>query len=431
MPLENYFSDSSLDLSEDSKAYKDLMSRIEDEVTSKEILLTNPDSHLPSFLTPEMRQWYLRYIDGPRCRALEDIKSRFNSMKGKKGTHGFLLEAKLDEIDAEEYKNIKHEKSQFLDDADVNTLSKNLSEKQAEYQNICAEQGRDAKEWFPVRYWLGILGVIIIEGLLNFESFTKIPNVTPFFATGMTLGAAAFIGYAAHRHGIFIRQFGEEFGGHVGRKNKSTAIVRELIALLLLLVAMGIVAWGRYNLILPIIEDCLIDPESCNVSPWVQLIGAMLGNIGVYLFGVLWSYWHHDPVPSFMELRIETEQLENDYNKRHKKDITDRVRRHKSKAEKERAACRQADKDFQTFPEYNKLRAEFQKLQHKDSIVLSLLEGYKSKLTRIIRQDQKDIVFIGYLNIDELAEGDTIKSKVLNADEYQGVAIKLKFITEG
>ena len=108
---------------------------------------------------------------------------------------------------------------------------------------------RDAKDWKPKTYWLGIIGVIAIEALINFESFIKISGITPFMATGMTLGTATFIGFAAHLHGIFIRQFTELMGEHTGRGDKNKTLVLQILALFLLLVAMGLVAWGALQLI--------------------------------------------------------------------------------------------------------------------------------------------------------------------------------------
>ncbi len=429
MSLDDY---TALELQRESISCKDLMSHLTEESQLDEIPLnplTDQGRDLPYF-TPEMLTWFRGYIEGPRRSALQEINAAFAAIKSKQRGSGFLLEIELDKIEAREYRDIEHDISEFFKDPNVLHTRKKLEAKTAEYQTMRDEQGgRDATEWKPIQYWFGIIGVVIMEGLINFESFTKIPGITPFFATGMTLLTATFIGYAAHRHGIFVRQFKELMGGHVGRRDKFTTLALDTVGLLLLLVALGIVAWGRYNLLRDIIVLGDVTGEG-SLTAWLQLGGAMLGNIGVYLFGVLWSAWRHDRVPDYMELRTEKENIEKQYNKKYSRVVTDRIRQAKKKAEDEKNKKRQADAALQPESDYQQNRAQFERFRKKDSEVLATLGRYRSELVRAIRTNGKTTSFVirdSFFGVDDLVLGAGVETKRLKPEQYLSSELRLKY----
>lgn len=245
----------------------------------------------------------------------------------------------------------------------------------------------------------------------------------------MTLAVAVFIGYAAHRHGIFIRQFKELMGGHVGRTDKVKTLTLDTGGLLLLLVALGIVAWGRYNLLRDIIELSDVTGED-SLTAWLQLGGAMLGNIGVYLFGVLWSAWRHDDMPGYMELRIKKEKIEKEYNRKYARDVTSRVRKAMSKAEEDANRKRMADRAHRSMSDYQKNQIQFQRFQKKDSEVLGVLREYRSKLVKTARENGNQPSFVipdSFLAVDDLLARPGSDTR-LTADQYLGFELRLKCI---
>ena len=126
-----------------------------------------------------------------------------------------------------------------------------------------------------------------------------------------------------------------------------------------------------------------------SMTAYMQLTGAMLGNIGVYLFGVLWSARNHDPVPGYMELRIEKEALEAQYDRLYTEMVGSRAQGHREKAQKDSSAKRAADRNQQTSSNYPANRQLFQRLQKKDQEVLSLLGTYRSQLVSTAKRSGK------------------------------------------
>jgi hypothetical protein len=265
--------------------------------------------------------------------------------------------------------------------------------------------------------YAGLLSVVVVEGLINFESFLSIPGFTPAFATGSTLAVALFIAYAAHVHGWFIRQFKELMGGTVGATSKRSNWMQFSLATSLLLVALGLVYWGRYNFLRGTLIEAAVLGASA-LSAWLQLGGGMLGNIGVYLFGVIWSARSHDPMPGYMEARIEKEKLERAYNARRAKAVGKRAQVHIQRASKQAEAKRNAERALRSGPNYTENRALFDRLHAKDLEVLSTFGTYRTQLVGAIRENGRNARF----DYD-----DGTQQKQLTPEEYLGEELRMRY----
>ena len=70
-------------------------------------------------------------------------------------------------------------------------------------------------------------------------------------------------------------------------------------------------------------------------SDLVQFVGAMLGNILVYLLGLLWSFLKHESIPDFSELRYELTEVQQKIIAAFNKYLTRRNQQHLQRAQKD------------------------------------------------------------------------------------------------
>ena len=166
-------------------------------------------------------------------------------------------------------------------------------------------------------------------------------------------------------------------------------------------------------------------------TSWMQFGGAMLGNTGVYLFGVLWSASRHDSMPGYMELRIEKKNLEKEYNRVYTKEVTGNIRQKRHKAEQESDAKRKADNAYKTLPGYHECYKQLQQFKAKDAVVHGLLGAYRSELLKEARENSARLTFIvSGIDLDGLPKNDTTEIRYLTPEEYLGISFRFKYLTK-
>ena len=377
-----------LDLSRVSDAAKDLMDRLDSESgTNTMIDLTRArsryNSQSPGGFTPAMLAWYAARIAGPRGKAIADIQGGFQSEKMPDGeARSIFLEAQRDEIRALSLAERTDQTSHFLDHN--RHLIERFNKARFDFNTLKAGHGREPIKPRPIIYICALIGLVMLEGFINFESFMKVPYITsPFLATGATLAVAFAIATAAHFHGLVVRQWNYLFspqdpGDKSHGSRKGDAIRRIVMGGILLAVALAMVAGSRYYYL----REYITQARILGSSPPSMIGGItfmLFGNIVAYLVAVFLSYSLHDPDPNYAEkdgeLKRASEQLEAIKTKRkaaqesQKRGLDNALQREANQANNARG------------PNHGALRSLVDQLIEKDQEVIGLLLGYKTALT--------------------------------------------------
>jgi hypothetical protein len=418
MSLKEY---ESLDLTKRSDPANDLFDRIATESTHSTIVLTPVYSTdgTPALLTQEMSAWFHSFILPCRSGAIEDVHDEFKRRNLK------LFEQEADKIEQKKLGEIASERALLRQNKRVELLRARFIELSSQYDTWRLNYGRDALVWNPFLYWTALVLFMLPEFLINWDSFLKIPGFTPAYATGLMLVVAVAFGFSAHSMGRIIKQWKELFGGHVDFAERRKATRELIIATLLFLIAITAVGWGRWFFIQgAILEKTILRGGSgLELSDLVQFVGAMLGNILVYLLGFLWSLIRHDSVPDFCELRHELTGVQNKVVAAFNKYLTRRNQQHLQKGQKELTQAQRFEDSQKKRDGYPQARQQFSRLKNKDSEVRALLMEYRNRLLTKLKSDQTQRSF----QVDDVrvAEMDIVIK--LSPDQYASVPIELRY----
>jgi hypothetical protein len=214
----------------------------------------------------------------------------------------------------------------------------------------------------------------------------------------------------------------ELMGGYVGAIEKRKNWIVFAVTTALLLAALVLVFWGRYNFFRNDLIRAQILGESA-MSAWLQLGGGMMGNVIVYLFGVVVSFLFHDPMPGYMEARVEKEKLEHVYDTKRERWVARRNQTHIQHAQKQAEGKRNAEHAQRKESNYTENRALFERLHGKDQEVLAVLGMYRSQLVAEIRNANRNARF----HYKDVARSSSMQQITLTPEEYLGQELRLRY----
>jgi hypothetical protein len=417
MSLKEY---ESLDLTKRSDTAKDLFDRISAESSQSTIVLTpiySADS-TPALLTQEMSAWFHSFILPYRSGAIEEVHDEFKRRNLK------LFEQEVDKIEQKKLGDIATERDILRQNKEVELLRTRFTDLSSHYDTLRLNYGREALVWQPLWYWTILSCFMLPEFLINWDSFLKIPGFTPAYATGLMLVVAVAFGFSAHSMGRIIKQWKELFGGHVEFTERRKAKRELIVASLLFLIAITAVGWGRWFFIQgAILEKTILRGGGLEFSDLVQFVGAMLGNVLVYLIGVLWSFFRHDSIPDFSELRYELMKVQKKLIAAFNKYLTRRNQQHLQRAQKDIIQAQRIEDSQKKRDGYLQARQQFSRLKNKDSEVRALLMEYRNRLLTRLKSDhlQKS------LQVDDVRVAEIDILIKLTPDQYASVPIELRY----
>jgi hypothetical protein len=412
---------SSVNLGKASEASKDLFERLARETDQTSIVLTpvyNTDG-TPPFLTQEMAAWLASYVQPSRSGALQEVTDEFKRHNCK------LIEQEIEVIENKKLADVANERALLRLNKDVEFLRNRYVVLRTDYDALRLNYGRDARPWTPVRYWIVLFCFMFPEFLINWDSFLKIPGFTPAYATGLILVVAIAFAFSAHSIGRIVKQWKDLFGGHVELTDK-TRIRRELsVGILLFLLGIIAVGWGRWYFIQgAILEKSILRGGGLDFNDLLQFGGAMLGNVLVYLLGFLWSFMKHDAIPDYSELRYDLMKTQNRLAASFEKYLTRRNQQHFQRAQKDKAQAQRFEDSQKKREGYIQARQAFTKLRNKDAEVLALLKEYRNRLLAKLKSDPNP----KSLQIDDvrMAEFDTVVR--LTPEQYASVPLEMGYV---
>jgi hypothetical protein len=410
---------------------RELMANAQWEATADEISLSDIAGSEPPNLTPAMLGWYQSHVAPARKEAISALSRYFADLSATDKAGGFafaLREGSLDEqLLRDKLKLYKDHSDRFHGEAaQIRQIQAQLEEERRRYESRKAELGRDARILNRPLY-LSVLALVIFgsEAALNLESFEALPWATPAIAWGATIIIGMAIGLAAHYHGTVYRQWAYYFGPAEDDTKRGPAMRMFIGGATTLTLALAFVYYARSAYLLAYTSSVGTFGQGSPDGGLVWIVaGSLLGNMLVYLTGVLWAYLLHDSDPDFVESRICVAALEKTLAGLEKRMEDFRTRAldqlnagHKRSLE----AARRSYASVCTQPRFRQAQDLFARVQKKDDEVLALLLAYRIKLMQALGQARK-MRFVAW------NDGPHLRHEHITPAEYQRRPIKLKYL---
>jgi len=382
----------------------------------------------PGLLTQNMAAWFSKNVAALRVAAIAEMKNAFEAdSKAQGGSEGVYLENRRDFAFQKSVNAAIEQAAAFAD-----KHREEIEERERTLQSYTTLRNRMNREPVRTKTWLYILcllGIVLLEAFINFESFMKVPYITsPFLATGATTAVGLAVAFAAHFHGVVFGQWAFHFSPHeaaeAGHENRRNDAIRRLvIGSVLLSVALLMVGGSRYYYL----RDYIVQSTILGIAPpsmFGGIIFMLLGNIVAYLVGVLVAYKMHDPHPIFAEQdrKLKKANIRVEALKVARGKAQDLLRQGVSAelkaATNQDAAARGA--------RYGELRDWADKIVNKDQEVIGALIGYRNALLgklgpraaeRIFRYPDGSHPLLLPMSADQFLTGD----------EYAAMQITLGF----
>lgn len=425
MSLDTYLR---LNLAADGELAKALFARADAEAQRKTVPLTPPCSTdgTPAYLTPSMSTWFNAQIQPVRRSALQEVLALISSMPvGNSGNKAKLFEHERDKLDAEAAQKIVAERQLFEHSSNINDVHRKLRAESMRYEAMVHQYG-EALKWRPGWYWTVLIFMIfVLEGLINFESFLKIPGFTPALSVGSFIGVSTAFAVSAHFVGVIVKQWKERLGGSISRTEKMKTRMLLGGAAVLFVLAFGFVIYARWALLGDVIlRRSQTTGEDIGTEEVVRFAGTLIGNLIVYVMGIIWAYVRHDSIPEFSELRNTVERLQARESSLLDRQLAGRNRRHISKAQDETEKLRRAiDAQSRQVKDYQSGRARFDQLREQDARVVSLLDEYRTLLFEKA-EDGQSLSFV----FDNAAKVAVETEESLTTDQYSAAQLALRYI---
>jgi len=409
---------------------KRLLDRLEEEAAKDEIVLSEIVGRTPANLTSEMENWYQEAVAPNRGSALDAICQTYREQSELGKADGSLLQLRLGTLDeellADKLKFYREHNERFRTRSDeIKETQNRLLEATHIYETKKAALGRDARITNPFLYYGGLFFVLFgSEALLNFESFEALPWATPAIALGATFLIGIAIGVASHLHGLLYKRFAYYFGPAEDDTKRGVAWRMFGIATTLVTAALGFVYYARSAYLIAYTSSVgdLAQETPGHGFLWV-VGGSLLGNIIVYLAGVVWSFLMHDEDPEFPEQRLEVERLDKKLGMLKSGLEIARMRglEQMSAANKKSVdAARRTNTVLMAQPRYRKAQEHLAKLVRQDDAVVAVLLAYRTRLTQ--RLAGKKVRFVAY------ADDPFARRQIITPGDYERLPLKLKYL---
>jgi hypothetical protein len=370
-----------LDLSPQSAAYERLMSGVDAEAASGEIVLSgdgtqgDPGPNMSS----HMISWLSEFVGPQRRSAVEAIAGHCDNIEVARGARGEWIDLKIDDAKrARAQRRVAAVNTFRIDNHDLVTELDAVSQ---QYERIKAEEGdRDAT---VPNLWVefGLLSLLIMpfEGMLNFESFRQTPIIrSDMMALGSTVLVGLFVLFGSWAYGRYLRSR-HYYTQPANPKLQGEGWSILILGTTLLTISLGIVAAARYYYILPEIEAALIDGREPPNIP--MTIGSLvLGNFGCFVAGVIATFFMNDQNPEFQKAGKKKKSLKAKYDRIYKSQVARELDVAEQRFNQDRDAAEARRRQMVGKPGFEVFQRESGRLKATDEKVLGILRAYRAQL---------------------------------------------------
>ena len=389
------------------------------EAQQSSIQLSDALGTTPYALTPEMHTWYRECIDHPRRNALAEIIAAFTRDRVR-DVKGFLFEARREEAAL-----VRDRQRHALSRKFFNDYHSEIEEYRDARRDLEVERSsQDHRKPIDVplsQYAFGLLVVWIAEAFLNFESFLQVPFIhSPFIALGTTILIGFSIAFSSHLHGTVLRQWDHYFGPEDRTRNwvgyRLLTFGGTLIAIPLVLVG-----GARYYFLIPQLEEAYMLGTAPPSIP-ISIAFMLLGNVIVYLVGVVWAFFCHDPSPEYPRKARAYKNAKARFDRLYKREVRDELHRAQQVFANQEKIVAAEDRHQREAPSYDTNRQNYGQFTAFDAKVTGALERYRGELVRKAQAAGRVLVF--RLPDIDVETGDEFNT--LTAEEYLGISLSLK-----
>ncbi len=412
----------------DADLRKELMNRQDADAHLDKVSITDVVGAPGVALTPAMESWFNDHVAGPRRRALEQVKRLFAADKPHNGAAGCLIEAEREAVEDRYVEQCRMARKQVrikrrADLERIDALAEEIDQHQIEYATEKARLGREPV--IPNRWvYLGLMILVgIAEAFINYDGFRALAWATPFIATGTTFAIGMVIALAAHMHGTLLKRFRSYFDDDVDEKQKWVAARMFAIGTLGLALALSAVSYSRdVYFAQTALGDIAFGGDSGGPSKAWIIGGSLLGNMIVYIIGVVLAFLMHDEVARYPELRL---RLDKDIAERRSlvaavdQEIAQSLKAAQATRKRALEQLDHRDAAQKSAPHYTENRRLFEKVVSQDSQVLGALQAYRSKL---VQARKADGAIYKQRDLDE-----SENTVLLDGPGYQHQPIRLKY----
>lgn len=388
--IEKYLA---LDISPGGELHADLMQRADREAKNQSIPLSvEGDENSPAGnLTPSMSNWLQRRISGLRSQAIQIIEQTAGQV-----SLGKTLNAKVLEVEEDRLKQERTRRRSELTDSFRTKNSEFLSnyERLANEHEMLYVKNDNRKAKVPhigLEVLLFFL-VLIPESLINYESFLRVPLVqSGAMAAGLTIVVGLFIALASNLIGRMLRQF--NYYRRADDPKRNAEFIRNWgLGMLMLNVALAIVGYARFYYVQPLIERAILVGET-PPEMLSSIGGLLLGNLGIFLAGVIFTGFLHDPDPEYSDKAKEFRKIEAKKTSLQRSQLDTPLKGVDDRYQEDLENVRMMDRQLQAKPEYSEISGLVSRIKSKDIEVVGLLQDYKEELVDKILQERPRFTF--------------------------------------
>jgi len=335
-----------------------------------------------------------------RDNVAEDLKLLIDRLENEEA-----LPEKRRQLQNQGDEDKEHVHKRRNNDTKVQRIKTDLDQINREYQRLKDRAGRDAKDHRPYLYWPVLFFIGCIEWFINYPFFES--NYVPIVAIGFTALVAIVVAFASHYHGMLAKQRLELF--HQGEKKLKKIDQRlwQLFMFVVLVAALAWVGWERHSYIQQVYGDASLGAGSGGgvgipverIDPGVKVTQTLIGNMLVWVVGVIWSYLNHDHIPNFSEALYRKKRKEAALEKATQKyqaeldEIDARIRSETKKIETEhREKMRQLDETKRKLSRLEKQKNNVSKKAR--NLIDQRINWYHDAFCRDLEQKNTDLEIV-------------------------------------
>ena len=416
----------SIDLGSDSVACRELDEAVAREAASSHIRLTDHVGDVPPNLTPELLAWFEIHVRSARKAALDEVASRFDAMSEGKRAGGVFLERQLDKIEDERIAKTRaairtHENNNAARYEELAQAEREEDTARIRFENLELRHNR-APKMPPAWYVPALVLLLPAEGAINFESFRALKWMTPAIALGTVTVLGILLALSAHVYGTTLRRARIMFDASQEDLDRLVGWRMLGFATLGLAIVLGAVWYARSAYLADTIRvGTVLGGEV--PSALFTIGGSLLGNLGVWVVGVLIAILVHDPDPQFpaslQDWKAKSRRLTS-LRELLEKPLQQQRAKIDATAQREREQAENHDRALSHAQDYQAVRNLFARVAEQDARVLARLTSYRGKLVSALQD--KDARFE-----KQKLEG-VEATELLSGSEYLALTLRLKYL---
>ncbi len=410
----------------DSPAWKDLENAVQREAQSAHLQLTGQIGGDPANLTPEMVAWFNVHVASSRKAALDETAAGFDALSNGKKAAGVFLERERDRIENQRLTEKRealtaHMQKNAAGYSKLKELREQEDTARIRYQSLEQRHNR-APKLPPWWYYPALVLMLPAEGGINYETFMAVKWMTPAFALGTVVVLGFVLALSAHLYGTLLRQARVLFDRSQDDVDRLVGWRMLSIGTLSLSVVLAVVWYARAAYFADTIRIAgVLGGEA--PSAMMTIGGSLLGNLAIWLGGVMLAFMLHDPDPHFPKSLLDWKAKSADAKRLQEsleKPLQTAFDKVDAVAKRDREQAENRHNAMTHMQDYQNVRLLFNRICEQDAKVLGLISRYRSLLVNAVRGRAVNFVEGKDVGIED--------AKRLSGEEYAAVTLKLKHL---